>query len=149
MTGFILRACITALGLWLATRLVSGIRIDDPWTLVFAGMLLGVVTLARLTGAPVLMAVAHRSADYRHQVLEISPPVPMEGETAAVFERCVAAMDDAIRANPAEWDFWFEPDDLARLGLLPSAPQPVAQADERTGVSERLRRNRSGVITGL
>ncbi len=43
MTGFILRACITALGLWLATRLVSGIRIDDPWTLVFAGVLLGVV----------------------------------------------------------------------------------------------------------
>jgi|SRR4051812_44935928 putative membrane protein len=43
MTGFILRACISALGLWLATRLVSGIRIDDPWTLVFAGVLLGVV----------------------------------------------------------------------------------------------------------
>jgi len=43
MTGFILRACITAIGLWVATRLVSGIRIDDPWTLVFAGMLLGVV----------------------------------------------------------------------------------------------------------
>jgi putative membrane protein len=43
MTGFILRACITALGLWLATRLVSGIRIDDPSTVVLAGVLLGVV----------------------------------------------------------------------------------------------------------
>jgi putative membrane protein len=43
MTGFILRACVTALGLWLATRVVSGIRIDDPWTLVFAGFLLGIV----------------------------------------------------------------------------------------------------------
>jgi putative membrane protein len=43
MTGFILRACITAIGLWVATRLVSGIRIDDPTTLVFAGLLLGVV----------------------------------------------------------------------------------------------------------
>lgn len=43
MTGFILRACITAIGLWLATRLVPGIRIDDPTTLVFAGLLLGVV----------------------------------------------------------------------------------------------------------
>lgn len=43
MTGFILRACITAIGLWVATRLVAGIRIDDPWTLVFAGLLLGVV----------------------------------------------------------------------------------------------------------
>jgi len=43
MTGFVLRACITALGLWVATRLVSGIRIDDAWTVVLAGFLLGVV----------------------------------------------------------------------------------------------------------
>jgi putative membrane protein len=43
MTGFILRACITALGLWLATRLVSGIRIDDGATLILAGLLLGVI----------------------------------------------------------------------------------------------------------
>ena len=43
MTGFVLRACITALGLWVATRLVSGIRIDDAWTLVWAGFLLGIV----------------------------------------------------------------------------------------------------------
>jgi lauroyl/myristoyl acyltransferase len=83
-----------------------------------ASLLPGVVTLARLTGAPVLMAFVHRSADYRHQVLEISPPVPMDGDTATAFGRCVTAVDAAIRANPAEWDFWFEPDDLARLGLL-------------------------------
>jgi putative membrane protein len=43
MTGFILRALITALGLWVATRLVNGIRIDDASTLVLAGVLLGVV----------------------------------------------------------------------------------------------------------
>ena len=43
MTGFVLRACVTALGLWVATRLVSGIRIDDSWTLVLAGFLLGIV----------------------------------------------------------------------------------------------------------
>ena len=43
MTGFVLRACITALGLWVATKLVTGIRIDDAWTLVLAGFLLGVV----------------------------------------------------------------------------------------------------------
>ena len=97
--------------------------IEVPFLGRQARFLPGVVSLARLTGAPVLMASAHRSADYRHQVLEISPPVPMEGETAAAFGRCVAAMDAAIRAHPAEWDFWFEPDDLARLGLLlPDAP---------------------------
>jgi putative membrane protein len=43
MTGFVLRAVISALGLWIATRWVSGIRIDDPGTLVLAGLLLGVV----------------------------------------------------------------------------------------------------------
>ncbi len=43
MTGFILRALIAAIGLWIATRWVSGIRIDDATTLVLAGLLLGVV----------------------------------------------------------------------------------------------------------
>ena len=43
MTGFILRAVISALGLWIATRWVSGIRIDDAGTLILAGLLLGVV----------------------------------------------------------------------------------------------------------
>jgi putative membrane protein len=43
MVGFALRAVLSALGLWAATRLVSGIRIDDPLTLVMAGALLGVI----------------------------------------------------------------------------------------------------------
>ena len=43
MIGFILRALITAVGLWLATVWVSGIRIDDATTLILAGVLLGVV----------------------------------------------------------------------------------------------------------
>jgi putative membrane protein len=43
MVGFILRALISAIGLWIATRWVNGIRIDDPTTLVLAGLLLGVV----------------------------------------------------------------------------------------------------------
>jgi putative membrane protein len=43
MTGFILRALISAIGLWIATRWVSGIRIDDAGTLVLAGLLLGIV----------------------------------------------------------------------------------------------------------
>jgi putative membrane protein len=43
MTGFVLRALISALGLWVATRWVSGVRIDDAGTLILAGLLLGVV----------------------------------------------------------------------------------------------------------
>ena len=74
--------------------------IEMPFLGRQARLLPGVVTLARLTGAPVLMAFAHRSADYRHQVLEISPPVPMDGETETAFGRCAAAMDAAIRTQP-------------------------------------------------
>lgn len=43
MTGFVLRAVISALGLWIATRWVPGIRIDNAGTLVLAGLLLGVI----------------------------------------------------------------------------------------------------------
>ena len=42
MVGFLFRAALSMLGLWLATRWVSGIRIDDANTLVLAGLLLGV-----------------------------------------------------------------------------------------------------------
>jgi Kdo2-lipid IVA lauroyltransferase/acyltransferase len=97
-----------------------------------ARLLPGVVTLSRLTGAPVLMAFVYRSADYCHQVLEISPPVPMEGETATAFGRCAAAMDDAIRANPAEWYYWYEEDALALLGLLPAGAPTEVAADSQS-----------------
>ena len=43
MTGFLLRALLAALGLWLASRWVHGVRIDDVQTLLLAGLLLGVV----------------------------------------------------------------------------------------------------------
>lgn len=43
MIGFVLRALISAVGLWAATVWVPGIRIDDAATLVLAGLLLGVV----------------------------------------------------------------------------------------------------------
>ena len=118
--------------------------IEMPFLGRQARLLPGVVTLARLTGAPVLMAFVHRSADYHHQVLEISPPVPMDGDTETAFGRCVAAMDAAIRTHPAEWTQW-NTEDLSRLGLLGTAPaagmsavspQPAAgdpAAPSRTG----------------
>ncbi len=43
MIGFILRALLGAVGLWIATQWVSGIWIRDAGTLVLAGLLLGVV----------------------------------------------------------------------------------------------------------
>jgi putative membrane protein len=43
MIGFLLRAAVVALGLWVATLWVSGVSIDNPMTLILAGILLGVV----------------------------------------------------------------------------------------------------------
>lgn len=43
MPGFVLRLLITALGLWLADELLSGIYIDGTGTLFLAALLLGVV----------------------------------------------------------------------------------------------------------
>lgn len=92
----------------------------------------GVVTLAEVTGAPLLMAFAHRSGDYRHQVLEISPPVPTDAKPEAAFGRCVAAMEAAIKAHPAEWYFWFQRDNLIRLGLIPAGKAEVDDSAAET-----------------
>ena len=43
MTGFLIRAALVALGLWLATVWVTGVSIDSASTLILAGVLLGVV----------------------------------------------------------------------------------------------------------
>ena len=43
MAGFILRGLIAALGLWAATEMLDGFVIDSAWTLVGAGLLLGIV----------------------------------------------------------------------------------------------------------
>jgi KDO2-lipid IV(A) lauroyltransferase len=83
-----------------------------------AGLLPGAVALARMTGAPLLMGFVHRAADYRHQVWEISAPVPVEGETATVFAHCAAEVSAAIRRSPAHWEFWANTSDLAGLGLI-------------------------------
>jgi lauroyl/myristoyl acyltransferase len=94
--------------------------VETPFLGQRAMLVPGVVTLAEVTGAPLLMAFAHRTDDYRHQVLEISPPVPLDGGTETAFARCAAAMDAAIRANPRDWYFWFHRDELIGLGLIPA-----------------------------
>jgi len=53
----------------------------------------------------------------------------------------VAAMDAAIRENPAEWDFWFEPGDLASLGLLPDFPHPAAKGAGGAGLTGELQQS--------
>lgn len=86
-----------------------------------AALLPGVITLARSAGAPILMTFVYRSEDYRHQVVEISPPLSMEGEPATVLRRCAAAMEAAISTNYAHWNIWAATDGLSKIGLIPEA----------------------------
>jgi putative membrane protein len=43
MTSFLLRAAVAALGLWLASQWIDGLRFADQGTLILAALLLGVV----------------------------------------------------------------------------------------------------------
>jgi putative membrane protein len=43
LARFVIRAAFAALGLWLAARIVPGVRVRDVGTLVLAAILLGVV----------------------------------------------------------------------------------------------------------
>jgi putative membrane protein len=43
MLGFLIRALVVALGLWLSTVWVTGLTIDTPRTLILAGLLTGLV----------------------------------------------------------------------------------------------------------
>ena len=43
MVGFLLRAAITALGLWVASEIFSGLQFESPAKLVVAAILLGIV----------------------------------------------------------------------------------------------------------
>jgi lauroyl/myristoyl acyltransferase len=109
--------------------------VDVPFLGRQAQLLPGVVTLAELTGAPVLMGFLRRGVDHRHQVWEISAPMPLEGGTATAFGRCVAEVSAAIWRNPAHWNLWHTVD-LARLGLIdPQQDESPSAGSPRNGRS--------------
>ena len=81
-------------------------------------LLAGSVSVAQLTGSPLLMLVVHRQADWRHQVLEISAPVTLDGDPASAFRRCMEMVEAPIRQHLAYWDYWSGTRALVDLGLL-------------------------------
>lgn len=83
-------------------------------------LLSGCITLARLTGTSILMVFLHRSPDWRHQVLEILPPLAMDSDVEATFEQCMTTVETAILQQPAHWLYWDRTDDLVDLGLMPT-----------------------------
>jgi lauroyl/myristoyl acyltransferase len=115
--------------------------VEVPFLGRHARLLPGAVAIAQATRAPVLMCFAYRRPDYRHQVLEISAPVPMDGDTATAFGRCAAAVSAAIVRNPAHWRYWASQADLATLGLLRAEPEesPVPEAVPLVDIAPRQR----------
>jgi len=84
---------------------------DDPSTPMTFDFLGGKITLApgataiaRLTGSPVIVVLLHRTEDWRHQVLEIFPPINAGSDPVAAFSRCLVPIEDTIRRYPAQWD---------------------------------------------
>ena len=88
-------------------------------------LLPGATTIARLMGSPVLMTFMYRSEDWRHQVLEIAPPISLEGDAVTAFKRCLAVAEEAIRQHPAHWHYCGK-FALGELGLLPERSEPVS-----------------------
>ena len=43
MRGFLIRVLIVAAGLWVASKLVPGVTINDGWSLLWAALVLGIV----------------------------------------------------------------------------------------------------------
>ena len=89
----------------------------------------GAVKIAQLTGAPILMMVMHRSRDWRHQVLEISGPIPIDIDTLGSFRRCLSVLEATILQYPAQWSRLRSPSFLQR-GFVPKGaivlPEPLA-----------------------
>jgi lauroyl/myristoyl acyltransferase len=112
--------------------------IEVPFLGHRAKLLPGIVTLARATGAPVLMSFIYRTADYRHQVLEISAPIPVEGDTATAFGRCAAEVSAAIRRSPAHWETWSHTAALVQLGLIPSQSETSPAAGPGSSTAREI-----------
>lgn len=81
-------------------------------------LLPGSVLISKLAGAPLLMVFLHRSSDWRHQWVDISDPIPVEGDTTEALQRCLDHLDAAIRREPAQWDFWGSTELRTEVGLL-------------------------------
>jgi len=86
----------------------------------------GATTIAQITGAPVIMVLLRRSADWRHQILEITPPVRVEGDPINAFRQCLVQIEAAIERYPAQWEALGVFSWLVGLGLI--SPDEVESA---------------------
>jgi lauroyl/myristoyl acyltransferase len=104
--------------------------VATPFLSHTARLLAGSIMIAQRLGTPVLMMLTSRAPDYAHSTLEISAPITPEATPAATLARCLAVIEDAIRARPAEWFYWPKTDTLQELDLLPISSAPASAAEQ-------------------
>ena len=79
-------------------------------------LLPGIVAVAQVTGAQVLVALIHRTSDWRHQVLEITPPISITADIVYSLRNCMVVLETAVRLRPAHWRYW-NMEHLRKIGL--------------------------------
>jgi KDO2-lipid IV(A) lauroyltransferase len=77
----------------------------------------GAGVVAQAAGAPLIVVILRRSADWRHQVLEISPPVYVQGDPVTAQGKCLALIESAVMKYPAHWNK-LNPADLSQMKLI-------------------------------
>jgi KDO2-lipid IV(A) lauroyltransferase len=95
----------------------------------------GAIEIAKAVGTPMFMAFVTRRKDWRHQVLEISPPLDLSGDVPTIYRRCLRATEEVIRRDPAQWRWWRE-QALEQLGLVGVAP--TLHADNEAGSPQKV-----------
>jgi lauroyl/myristoyl acyltransferase len=65
----------------------------------------GNFAIARRLRSPIVVMVPHRSQDYIHSTLELHPPIIPDAQPEVTLGRCLAVLENAIRARPEEWTY--------------------------------------------
>ena len=78
----------------------------------------GASSLAQLTGSPLVVITIHRAGDWRHQVLEVSPPIEVHGDLLKAYGECLRIVEATIMRYPAQWRR-LEKSVLRAMGLMP------------------------------
>lgn len=67
----------------------------------------GIVRLAQLSGAPIIpFFILRDEDDWSHQRIEVQPPIELQGEPEADFQRCIDRLDAVVRQYPGHWTVW-------------------------------------------
>ncbi|HLH60456.1 MAG TPA: hypothetical protein VKV20_02135 [Ktedonobacteraceae bacterium] len=81
-------------------------------------LLPGIISVAQLTGAPVLVMIVRRLPDWWHQIVEISPPLSLDSDEVTVFNRLIRQLEVPVHQNPAYWDWLGSNQNLIDLGFF-------------------------------